>query len=233
MEPDLRPTTVLVTGGASGLGAAVVDELDALGWQVLVVDRQAATGRGVHDFAKADLAESAEATAAVRELIERHGGVDHVVTCAGWDAPGRLEDVESEIWEQVVRINLLGTAAVVRAALPSVRERRGRIVTIASTLGHRGVSDATAYCASKFGIVGFTRALMDELRDQVGVTLLTPGGMSTAFFDGRDDQYKPPPDARLADPADVAQTVVFVLTRPAGLEVRELVVAGAPEPTWP
>jgi prepilin-type processing-associated H-X9-DG protein len=67
----------------------------------------------------------------------------------------------------------------------------------------------------------------------VGVTLLVPGGMNTAFFDGRPDQYKPGPDAQLNDPADVAEAVVFALTRANGCELREMVVCQSTEPSWP
>ena len=158
-----------------------------------------------------------------------------VVTCAGIDVPGPLAVVPTEVWERTVAVNLFGTAAVVRAVLQSLLALggRGKVVTVASTLGHRAVGDATAYCASKFGVVGFTRALMAELQGQVGVTLLTPGGMATAFFDERTEQYKPGPDARLADPAAVADAVVYALTRPPGCEVRELVVTGPTETSWP
>jgi short-subunit dehydrogenase len=104
---------------------------------------------------------------------------------------------------------------------------------VASTLGLRALSDATAYCASKFGVVGFTRALAAELAGQVGVTLLVPGGMRTAFFDDRPDQYKPGPDAELNDPANVAAAVLFALAQPPGCELRELVVCAATEPSWP
>jgi short-subunit dehydrogenase len=104
---------------------------------------------------------------------------------------------------------------------------------VASTLGHRGVSDATAYCASKFGVVGFTRALTDELKGLVGVTMLTPGGMQTSFFDDRDPKYQPGPDARLCDPSEVAAAIVFALSRPPGCEVKEIVVAGPTETSWP
>jgi short-subunit dehydrogenase len=107
------------------------------------------------------------------------------------------------------------------------------VVTVASTLGHRTVPDATAYCASKFGVVGFTRALTAEVRGEVGVTLLTPGGMATAFFDERDDRYKPPPDLELCDAAQVAESVHFALTRPPGCEVREIVVTPPNESSWP
>ena len=133
----------------------------------------------------------------------------------------------------MLRVNLLGTAAVVRAALPALERGAGRIVTVASTLGLRGVGDATAYCASKFGVVGFTRALAAELAGRVGVTLLIPGGMRTPFFDGRSEQYRPGPDAQLSDPDDVAAAVRFALERPPGCEVRELVVCPSRESSWP
>jgi len=130
-------------------------------------------------------------------------------------------------------VNLVGTAAVVRAALPHLRATRGRVVTVASTLGIKAVSDATAYCASKFGVVGFTRALAAETAGEVGVTLLVPGGMTTHFFDDRTEQYKPGPDAVLNDPAHVAETILFALSQPARCELRELVVAVSTETSWP
>ena len=130
-------------------------------------------------------------------------------------------------------MNLIGTAAVVRAALPSLTERQGKVVTVASTLGLRALPDATAYCASKFGVVGFTRALTTELAGRVGVTLLVPGGMETAFFDDRDPQYQPGPDAKLNRPENVAKAVVFALSQPEGCEVRELVITPSMEPSWP
>src|SRR5919205_4198962 len=110
---------------------------------------------------------------------------------------------------------VLGTGAVVRAALPHLERAEGRVVTVGSTLGLKAVSDATAYCASKFGVVGFSRALATEWAGRVGVTMLIPGGMETHFFDGREEKYKPPPDMKLAPPEDVADAVVFALTRPA------------------
>ncbi|GII86726.1 hypothetical protein Ssi03_47160 [Sphaerisporangium siamense] len=185
------------------------------------------------DHAVADLADRGQAERAVRELAERAGGLDGVVTSAGIDRCGPLARVDAEEWERVVRVNLLGTVSVIRAALPYLTRSHGRVVTVASTLGLRPLSDATAYCAAKAGVVGFTRALALELRGQVGVTLLVPGGMRTPFFDGRDEQYTPGPEADLNAPEDVAATVVFALTRPPGCEVRELVVCPARETSWP
>ncbi len=236
VDPDLGPVsgtplgTVLITGAASGLGAAVAAAVSAAGGQPVGLDRVPVEGM---DHEVVDLADARAAEAAVARVLERHPRLGGVVTAAGTDACGRLEDVPAEDWERVVLVNLVGTAAVVRAALPAVEAGEGRIVTIASTLGLRAVSDATAYCASKFGVVGFTRALSAELAGRVGVTLLVPGGMATAFFDGRTEQYKPPPDAKLNDPANVAASVVFALRQPPGCEVRELVITPAMEGSYP
>jgi 2-dehydro-3-deoxy-L-rhamnonate dehydrogenase (NAD+) len=223
--------TVLVTGGASGLGAAIADAVVAEGGTAVVLDRN--PPQNGHSFHAVDLARPRDAEAAVRAVVEEHGGLDAVVTAAGIDACGDMLDVDAEAWERVIAVNLVGTAAVVRAALPALERSRGRVVTVASTLGLRALPAATAYCASKFGVVGFTRALAAELGDRVGVTLLVPGGMRTRFFDERPDAFKPAADQRLNDPADVARTVVFALRQPAGCELRELVVAPAVEPSWP
>jgi 2-dehydro-3-deoxy-L-rhamnonate dehydrogenase (NAD+) len=222
---------VLVTGGASGLGAAIVEALADAEATPVCLDLQPPEREC--DYEQVDLAEPREAEQAVRRIVQRHGRLDGVVTAAGTDACGPLASVPGEAWERVVAVNLTGTAAVVRAALPALRETRGRVVTVASTLGFRALPEATAYCASKFAVVGFTRALAAELGDQVGVTMLIPGGMRTAFFDGREERYRPPPDARLNDPADVARAVLLAFSLPAGCELRELVIAPADDGSWP
>lgn len=222
---------ILITGGASGLGRATVAAVAKAGGRPLVVDVNAPDDGIEHVLA--DLSDSEQAERAVRELAERAGGLDGIVTAAGIDACGPLSDVPTTSWERVIQVNLLGTASAVRAALPYLLRSEGRVVTCASTLGLRAVSDATAYCAAKFGVVGFTRALTAELAGKVGVTLLVPGGMNTPFFDDRDEKYKPGPDARLNQPEDVAATVVFALSQPKGCEIRELLVCPATETSWP
>jgi NAD(P)-dependent dehydrogenase (short-subunit alcohol dehydrogenase family) len=223
--------TVIVTGGASGLGAAVARAVQDAGGTPVVLDLN--PPQNGFAFERVDLSDTRAAEAAVARIAESGGELRGVVTAAGTDACGRLDDVPGETWERVVAVNLLGTAAVVRAALPHLERAGGRVVTVASTLGLKAVSDATAYCASKFGVVGFTRALAAETAGRVGVTLLIPGGMQTAFFDGRTEQYKPPPDAKLAPPSEIAAGVVFALSRPADVELRELVMAVPTEPSWP
>jgi NAD(P)-dependent dehydrogenase (short-subunit alcohol dehydrogenase family) len=229
VRADLDP--VVITGGSSGLGRAVARAVAAAGGQPVVLDRQEPED-GV-DFECVDLAAAGAAEAATRRVADRHDGIAAVVACAGTDACGPLAQVPVEEWERVIAVNLTGNAAVVRAALPHLERRHGHVVTVASTLGLRAVSDATAYCASKFGLIGFTRALAAETAGRIGVTLLIPGGMATNFFDGRPDTYKPPPDACLNSPENVAATVLFALSQPPGCEIRELVVTPSVESSWP
>jgi NAD(P)-dependent dehydrogenase (short-subunit alcohol dehydrogenase family) len=223
--------TVLVTGGASGLGAAVAEALRDDGFAPVVLDRQPPADG--FPFAQVDLADARATEAVVRRVAEEHGGLQAVVTAAGTDACGDLGDVDGADWDRVVMVNLLGTAAVVRAALPYLEASRGRVVTVASTLAVRALPAATAYCASKFGVVGFSRALAAETAGRIGVTLLFPGGMRTHFFDDRPEEFKPAADQQLNDPRDVARSVVFALRQPPGCELRELLVAPATEPSWP
>jgi NAD(P)-dependent dehydrogenase (short-subunit alcohol dehydrogenase family) len=223
---------VIVTGGSSGLGAAVVEAVVKAGGRPYVIDRQPPR-EGV-EWISCDLADTRAAEEATRSAVERAGGsVDGVVTAAGMDVPGALADVSGETWDRIVTIDLLSTAAVIRAALPALKQSHGSVVTISSTLGIKAVGDATAYCAAKFGVVGFTRALAAELAGKVNVTLVIPGGMRTKFFDDRDEQYKPGPDAILNDPANVAAAIMFALAQPVGCAVRELVVAAETESSYP
>ncbi|MDQ0575571.1 SDR family oxidoreductase [Agromyces albus] len=223
---------IVITGGASGLGAAIADAVAAAGGTPIVLDR-VVPGEAPHETYEADVSETRELEALIDGIAERHGGLDGVVTAAGIDRPGHLEDVDATEWERVIRVNLLGTAATVRAALPHLEASGGRVVTVASTLALKGAAGASAYCASKFGVLGFSRALAAETKGRVGVTTLIPGGMSTHFFDDRDEEYRPGTDAKLNDPANVAQAVVFALSQPDGSEIRELLVSHSEESSWP
>lgn len=229
--PAIDRPCVIVTGGSSGLGAAVASALLDEGKYPVVLDRNAPTADVAHE--RVDLADTRLTERVVTRVAERCGGVDAVVTCAAMDRPGDFAVTDGETWDRIVVANLLGTAAVVRAALPFLERSKGKVVTVASTLGLRTLPAATAYCASKFGVVGFTRALAMELQGKVGVTMLVPGGMRTAFFDDRDPQFKPAPDQMLNDPAHVANAVMFALSQPPGCEIREMVITPSQEPSWP
>ncbi|GLB69449.1 SDR family oxidoreductase [Arthrobacter mangrovi] len=227
-----NPGRVLVTGGGSGLGAAVVEAVRAAGGTPVVLDRDVSRVAGAKAL-EVDVADREAVAAAVREAAESLDGLDAVVTAAGIDRCGRLEDVPAEEWEKVIGVNLLGTVSVVRAALPYLEANHGRVITVASSLGIKAVSDATAYCASKFGVVGFSRALAAETRGRIGVTTMIPAGMKTRFFDDRTEQYKPQDDSRLNDPERVAEAILFALGQPRGCEVREMVICHEEEDSWP
>jgi NAD(P)-dependent dehydrogenase (short-subunit alcohol dehydrogenase family) len=233
---DSDPTgrAVLVTGGASGLGAAVVELLTSRGDEVVVLDVRPLAPDVDAQWIEVDLADGRAAEAAVaaaRDLLNRP--LDVVVAAAGIDACGPLADVPGPLWERVIAVNLLGTAAVVRAAWSDLARDTGRVVLVASTLGMRALPEATAYCASKFGVLGFARALAAESGGRPAVTCLLPGGMATPFFDGRPEQYRPGPDAALNDPRNVARAVAFAIDQPPGCEVRELLVCPTKESSWP
>jgi NAD(P)-dependent dehydrogenase (short-subunit alcohol dehydrogenase family) len=227
-----NPGRVLVTGGGSGLGAAVVEAVRTAGGTPVVLDRDVSRVAGAKAL-EVDVTDRAAVEAAVREAGESLDGLDAVVTAAGIDRCGRLEDVPAEEWEKVIGVNLLGTVSVVRAALPYLEANHGRVITVASSLGIKAVSDATAYCASKFGVVGFSRALAAETRGRIGVTTMIPAGMKTRFFDDRTEQYKPQDDSRLNDPERVAEAILFALGQPRGCEVREMVICHEEEDSWP
>jgi NAD(P)-dependent dehydrogenase (short-subunit alcohol dehydrogenase family) len=281
MNSETRGTlagrTVLVTGGASGLGAAVVQAVLEAGGNAIVLDLAIANGAArtpvavgaragdagagdgrageagdvvgytaVGDLSPGGAFESRTAAfaldvsdgQAVPEVIaaaaEVFGGIDAVVTAAGIDRCGRLDQVAADDWNKVIGVNLLGTAAVIRSAMPWLKESaNGRVVTVASTLGLRALPEATAYCASKFGIIGFSRALGAETRGEIGVTTLIPGGMNTAFFDSREEKYRPADPTLLNDPARVADSVIFALRQPKGCEIRELLICPSSEDSWP
>jgi 2-dehydro-3-deoxy-L-rhamnonate dehydrogenase (NAD+) len=229
---SMRPGRVLVTGGGSGLGAAVVDAVLKAGGTPVVLDRDISSVSAVKAF-EVDVSDRKAVEEAVRQAAETLDGLDAVVTAAGIDRCGKLEDVAAEDWEKVIGVNLLGTVSVVRAALPYLKASHGRAVTVASTLGKRALPEATAYCASKFGVVGFSHALAAETGGEIGVTTMIPGGMKTGFFDDRPDKYKPQDDSRLNDPANVAQAILFVLSQPQGCEIREMLICHEEEGSWP
>ncbi len=229
--PSERLGTVLITGGASGLGAATAELIRWSGGTPVVLDRTPPDSGFAHTVV--DLADGRATEAAVTRVVDEHGPLSGVVCAAGTDSCGPLATVDAASWERVVAVNLLGTAAVARASLDALERSGGTLITVASTLGFRALPDASAYCASKFGVVGLTRALAVETQGRVRVTLLVPGGMQTAFFDGRPAQYRPAPGQLLNAPEDVAAAVLFALRQPGQCELRELVVTPSIEGSWP
>ncbi|GAA4284437.1 SDR family oxidoreductase [Brevibacterium daeguense] len=230
MNMDSR--RVVITGGGSGLGLACAEAVSRAGGTPVVLDKDISNA-GAYRAHELDVTDRAAVQRTITDVAEDLGGLDAIVTAAGMDTPGELDEISAEQWEQVLAVNLLGTVSAVRAALPYLKESHGRVVTVSSTLALKGASGATAYSASKFGVRGFSQALAAETAGTVGVTNLIPGGMKTKFFDGRTEQYKPQDDSRLNEPARVAEAIVFALTQPQNVEVREMLIAHEGEDSWP
>jgi NAD(P)-dependent dehydrogenase (short-subunit alcohol dehydrogenase family) len=172
---------VFVTGAASGIGAAIADKFAAEGAQVVGVD---IAGDGAQ-ILKCDVSSPESVQQAVETAIQQHGGIDIVVNAAGVMKFNRINDVTLDEWNRHIAVNLTGPFLVSQAAMPSLLERGGNIVTIASNAGVEGQPYNAAYCASKGGVVLLMKALAVELsRSGVRVNCICPAGVNTPLIAG-------------------------------------------------
>jgi NAD(P)-dependent dehydrogenase (short-subunit alcohol dehydrogenase family) len=240
MAGELDGRVVLVTGGGQGLGAAICAELGAAGATLLVADRSERAHETVS--AACRLGQPAEALIGdvgdeqdVQRFIERarsqHGALDAVVNNAGIDVTTDIESMRIDQWDAVLRTNLRGPFLLTKLALPLLRARGGDVINVASTAAKRGWPNASAYHASKWGLLGLSYALHAELRPAgVRVTAVIAGGMRTPFLLERFPDLDP---ARLQDPRSVARAVRFALTQPRESVVAEIMVLPVAESSWP
>lgn len=245
-EQGLTGKVALVTGAGSGLGEATARALAAEGCAVACLDRDRVGAERVsRDLSERDVeslalgcdVSDAEAVAsAVDEVVRRLGRLDVVVNCAAIDHTLSVEEMTVEQWDQVIDVNLRGPFVVAKAALPVMRRQHaGHIVNVASTAATRAWGNASAYHASKWGLVGFSRGLGVEGRpDGIRVTTVIPGGMRTHFFDRFVDQGIPMPEEQnLQDPANVANVIAFAVKLPAESAMQEVIVTPLTETSWP
>lgn len=216
-----RKPVVLVTGAGRGIGRATAEAFADAGYAVVIAERAAARGRRAARtlrargadalFTKTDVAKPGAAERAVRAAMARFGRLDCVVNNAGVIAIAPLQRTRRVAVEEMVRVNLLGPILVTRAALPIlIRRRRGAIVNISSLLGKEGAAEYVAYCATKFGVIGLTEALADELRGTgVSVWAVCPGQVDTPMG----HKAGVPRGERLIPPEHVARAVVALARR--------------------
>jgi NAD(P)-dependent dehydrogenase (short-subunit alcohol dehydrogenase family) len=232
---SLEGKVALVTGASRGIGAAVARVLAAEGVRLALASRSGddlgldgAVGRPCDVRRPDDL----EALAA--EAVERFGGIDILVANAGVGAYGPFLDLPADQLEEMIDVNVKGTLYAVRAALPHLLESDAAdIVTLASEAGRRGLPFEAVYCASKFAQVGFTRALDHELREQdVRCSNVCPGGVATDFAMGRGRTPDMPALAGMMTPENVAEVVLFVLSRPRNHRILETAFRPVAEPAW-
>jgi len=230
----LEGKVALVTGASRGIGAAVARALDGHGAKLGLASRSG-DDLGLDAAAQpCDVRELDQLESIVAATVERFGRLDILIVNAGVGAYGPFLDLSLEHLDEMIDVNLKGTLYAVRAALPHLVESgRADIVTIASEAGRRGLPYEATYCASKFGQVGFTRALDHELREHgVRCTNVCPGGVATDFAldQGRGRTPEALPGMMTAD--DVAEVVLFVLTRPRNHRILETAFRPVTEPSW-
>ncbi len=232
---SLDGKVALVTGASRGIGAAVARSLDTHGVRLGLASRSGDDlGIAGAVALPCDVREPAQLEALVAATVERHGRLDILVANAGVGAYGAFLDLDPAHLEEMVDVNLKGTLYAVRAALPHLLESgEADVVTVASEAGRRGLPYEAVYCASKFGQVGFARALDHELRERgVRCTSVCPGGVATDFaLDGGRGRT---PDALpgMMSAEDVAETVLFVLTRPRNHRILEVALRPVTEQSW-
>ena len=230
----LEGKTAVITGASGGIGAAVARLLHARGVNLGLASRRGADlGLDGVEAHACDVRDLDALTRLCDATADRFGGIDIVVANAGVGAYGSFLDLSREHLDEMLDVNLKGTVYAIRAALPHMLGREGDVVTLASEAGRRGLPYEAVYCASKFGQVGFTRALDHELREQgIRCTNVCPGGVATDFAleEGRGRSQDALPGMMSAE--DVAEIVLFVLERPRHFRILETALRPMTEQSW-
>ena len=231
----LEGKAALVTGASRGIGRAVAQQLAAAGVGLGLASRSG-DDLGLDGVVArpCDVRNSADLEAIVGETVDRFGRLDILVANAGVGAYGPFLELSPEHLEEMIDVNVKGTLYAVRAALPHLIESgEADLVTIASEAGRRGLPLEAVYCASKFAQVGFTRALDHELRERgVRCTNICPGGVATEFAMGRGRTPEMPELAGMMSGEDVAEVVLFALTRPRTHRILETAFRPVTETSW-
>jgi NAD(P)-dependent dehydrogenase (short-subunit alcohol dehydrogenase family) len=176
---------VLITGASSGIGRASAERLNAGGYTVIGASRRIVSADPWPSLIM-NVDDDASVIDGVQQVVRDRGGLDAVVTCAGWGLAGAIEQTSIEDARAQLETNFFGTVRVVRAALPSLRERRGRVIVISSIGGLIGLPFSSYYSASKFALEGWSEALALEVKPfGVHVTIIEPGNFQTDFTSSR------------------------------------------------
>lgn len=231
----LEGKVAFVTGASRGIGAAVARSLSKEGVSLGLASRSG-DELGLADALGivCDVRDVRQVDEAVAQTVERFGRLDICVANAGVGSYHTLVETPLDHLEEMIDVNLKGTIYAIRACIPHlVASGEGDVITVASEAGRRGLPGEAVYCASKFGQVGLTRALDHELREHgVRCTSVCPGGVATDF--ALEEGYGRTSDvlAGMMTPEDVADVVLFCLTRPRNHRILETALRPVTEPSW-
>ena len=237
----LEEQAALVTGASSGLGRAVAAALARRGADVALVarseeDLREAEGEVSETGRRAlvlptDLASATETRQAVERTAEAFGGVDILVNAAGTDAPGPVADLDVEGWDRTLAVNLRAPFLLSGSVFPHMRRAgRGTIVNVSSVAGKKGWANASAYCASKFGLTGLTEALADEGRPYgIRACVLYPGAMATHWGawspqERRGEDREEAPPTKVLPPEEVAAFIAWLCAAPPEFVLTEGII---------
>lgn len=236
----LNDKVAVVTGGGRGIGRGITEKLLEAGARVLVAQRQALDesleANPQVAWVEADLAERDAPYAIARAARERFGGADILVNNAGFMFERSLAEMSEDDWDRMMAVNLRAPVFLAKALLPQLRERGGSIVNIGSIEGLGANPWHTAYCGSKAGVHGFTRALAVDLgRDGIRCNAIAPGwidsDLSHAYIDAQPDPaqaraglLKLHPVGRTGEPQDIGNVVVFLASEAAAFITGQVIV---------
>jgi len=238
----LRDKVAIVTGGGQGLGAAICETLAESGAIVVVADlrlppaekiAKELQAKGLEAIAMPlDVSQEEQINTITQEVIHQFGRIDILVNNAGTDMTLPIEELSIADIDRVLDVNLRGPFLLSKLILPFMKQQgSGHIINIASTAAKRAWANATAYHASKWGLMGLNHALHVEARPHnVKVTAIVAGGMQTPFIL---DRFPDTPLENLQDPRNVAETVRFVLLQPDQTVIPEMTVLPMRETSWP
>jgi 3-oxoacyl-[acyl-carrier protein] reductase len=229
---DIQNKVALITGASKGIGYGIAEALLKQGVKVAITSRSQESadeaakklGAGVLAIA-ADVKDFASQQKAVEETIAKFGQLDFLIANAGVGHFAPIDELTPELWNDTIDTNLTGVFYSVKAAIPALKKSEGYIITISSLAGTNFFPEASAYNASKFGLTGFSQAIMLDLRKYgIKVSTIMPGSVATHFADHTPDAEK---DAWKIQPEDIGQMVADLFqmnprTLPSKVEVRPL-----------
>ena len=233
MTSILKGKTAIITGGTKGIGLGIAEAMAAQGMKVAITSRKGAEAiasaekllaLGAEDSfgIECDVRDFAGMTNVNDAIVNRWGSIDVVVANAGVGYFGPIDTMSPDTWQEVIDTNLTGVFNTIRTTVEPLKASRGFFITIASLAGTNFFQNGSAYNASKFGLVGFTQAVMLDLRKYgIRVSTIMPGSVATYFNDHVPDDQ----DSWKIQPEDIGQIVIDLLrvnprTLPSKIEVR-------------